>query len=283
MENILYNISGSNQESVINILPFVNQISGAAEVRGMSKDICIFSDYSFNATGVAISVLVAAPIYKTFEECYDRIEAVVEKKRSSWMFKATNMEDFDDVKMQILQHIFIKWHLFDQNRNVESWAAGITKNLFINKLRDCYAGTASPCNRCACNMGNNLCSEYGEQGEECAIFGRWYHGKRHKHEARMPLTMENRLNEVGNTPALVGNLEQAVEEMHHKMQKRLTAAEWEVYDLLYIQHKTEEEAAKILGLLIQDKIKNNRIRIVKKIILRNAKDILLEEGIHKSL
>ena len=47
---------------------------------------------------------------RTFEDCYDEIEKIVEKKSYDWTLKANLLLDFDDVKSIIISHVWKKWH-----------------------------------------------------------------------------------------------------------------------------------------------------------------------------
>lgn len=219
---------------------------------------------------------------KTFEECYDEIESIVEKKRQQWTFKATIMRDFDDVKMEIISHIWKKWALYDQARPLGGWVATIVKHKLSNILRDVYLSTSSPCSRCSCNLGDNLCSIYGEQGVECPLFKKWYHTKRHSHEARLPVSIEDKENKVGNLPDQSTDLEQAIGGLHDKMQESLTKSEWEIYRRLYVEHKSEDETALELGFKTTEqgrKMGYKRIRQVKTLILKKARSLILEHGV----
>lgn len=219
---------------------------------------------------------------RTFEQCYNEIVVIVEKQRPQWTFKATMMRDFDDVKMEIITHVWKKWHLYDQVRPLGGWVATIVKHQFSNILRDTYLSTSSPCSRCSCNMGDKLCSIYGEQGVECPLFKKWYHTKRHSHEARLPVSIEDKLNQVASMPDQTTNLERAIEGLHDKMKEALTRSEWEIYRRLYVEHKSEEDTAQELGFKTTErgrKMGYKRIRQVKTLVLKKARSLITEHGL----
>lgn len=219
---------------------------------------------------------------RTFEDCYDEIATIVEKQRPQWTFKATMMRDFDDVKMEIIAHVWKKWHLYDQARPLGGWVATIVKHQFSNILRDTYLSTSSPCARCACNIGDNVCSIYGEQGIECPLYKKWYNTKRHAHEARLPVALENHTNEAYNRPDQTTDLEHAIGGLHEKMKEVLTKSEWEIYRRLYVEHKSEEEAAQELGFKTTErgrKMGYKRIRQVKTLVLKKARGLIVEHGL----
>lgn len=219
---------------------------------------------------------------RTFEECSPEIKKIINNKRYEWTFKADLMMDFDDVASIILTHVWKKWHLYDQRRPLGGWVATVTNHQFANILRDRYQSTSSPCSRCPCNMGGNACSLYGVQGQECGLFAQWYKTKRYAHDVRLPVPIENHLNEVREKPDNFFDVERATESLHSRIKKRLTNSEWDIYERLYIQNKDEEETAKELGFKTSEvgrKMGYKRIRQVKTIILQKAKQILNEEGV----
>ena len=69
------------------------------------------------------------------------------------------------------------------------------------------------------------------------------------------------------------NIEKSAENIHNKMSKILKLSEWKFYELVYIQFKTEEEAARIIGYKTTEKnrlagykqIKNLKKSIIKKV------------------
>lgn len=219
---------------------------------------------------------------RTFEECYLEIESIVERKRYDWTFKASLMEDFDDVKSEILTHIWKKWEMFDQTRSLGGWVSIIVKNQFANKLRNVYQSISSPCLKCACNIGGGSCSLYGEQGEDCSLFKKWYHKQRYAHDVKQPLPIENHSTEVRNRVDESYNLSNSINELHKKMKDKLTTSEFAVYDILYIQNLSESEAIKILGFKEDSggKGRCKRIRQIKTTIIKKTKNLLQQNGMN---
>ena len=222
---------------------------------------------------------------RTFEECYDEIANIVERKRYDWTLKADLMMDFDDVKFIIIAHVWKKWELYDQNKSLGAWVTTVTKHQFANILRDAYLSTTPPCSRCPLNMGEGVCSRFGTVGSEespqlnCPLYARWYKTKRHSHNVRLPLPLENHVHEISNPYDSSVDIEAGVPRMHAAMKKVLRSSEWEIYRRLYVEHKSEEETAAELDLTSNDKahkVKNKRIRQVKAIIIAKAKEILKE-------
>ena len=221
--------------------------------------------------------------FRSFEECLPELERIVERKRSDWAFKASVMKDFDDVKSEILTHIWKKWHLYDQDRPLGGWAATILKNKWVNILRDIYGSTASPCLRCPANLGNGRCSAFGDiESLDCNLFKKWYGGKRHSHNVRLPVSIEDKMNEVAEYPESIVDLERAIGNMHIRMKQKLTASEWEIYYRLYVEHKEEEQTALELGFKTTEhgrQMGNKRVRHVKNLVEKKAQEILAEYGL----
>lgn len=215
--------------------------------------------------------------HKTFEELYPRIEKVVEGFRGKWKFKASVESDFDDIKSEILVHIWKKWHLYNQELQVEGWAATITKNQFNNKLRDIYLKTSSPCGRCACNIGGELCSQFGIQGIECPLYKKWYNKKRYSHEAKMPLALELHINEVENSRCIYFDYDGGAAKLHKLMEGELTERDYKIYVGLFIMNKEEQEVSDECHFNPDSGIK--RIRQIKAMIIDKARKVIAREGL----
>lgn len=218
----------------------------------------------------------------TFEESRAEIEALLEKKRSRWQFKASVMMDFDDVKQKILTHIWQKWYQYDAGKSLGAWVNTIIKNQLKNIFRDCYMSTSPPCTECPCNLGDGMCSLYGVYSKECLTYAEWTKKKKFRHEARLPLPIENHKNEASSLRESSFDVESAAEILHKKILPLLTQSEQEIYILLHVKHISEEEAAKILGFRTSEPNRKNgykRFRQVSKKAIGIAKTILIEDGI----
>jgi DNA-directed RNA polymerase specialized sigma24 family protein len=210
---------------------------------------------------------------KSFNENYNRID---------WIFKASLMKDFDDIKSEILMHIWTKWHLYDESKSLSGWVSTITKNQFINILRNTYQSTSSPCLRCPCNLMNGQCSLYGEQGNECDLYAKWQKSKKYANDIKMPLALDYHLHEIKNKHSVDFNIDTAIEDLHVRMQKKLTPSEWEIYKRLYVENKDDETTAKELNFKSSEKgrkVGYGRLKKVSSISIKVAKKILTDEGI----
>jgi RNA polymerase sigma factor (sigma-70 family) len=219
---------------------------------------------------------------RTFEECYEEISAIVEKKRREWTFKSSVMLDFEDVKIQILTHIWKKWDQYDQIRPLAAWVAKIVRNKFTNALRDVYLSTSSPCTQCACSFGESGCELFGEQGVQCPIYKKWYKKKRFYNDARLPLPLEHRESEAFTLPDHRVDLEQAMENLHKRLEGMLTDSEWRIYKKYYIENKSQEEIAQELGFKTSErgrKVGYKRIKQVQNKSLKLAREIIKDHGL----
>ena len=220
----------------------------------------------------------------TFEESYDEIVVLLEKKRGRWQFKASVMMDFEDIKIKILTHIWKKWDKYDPSKPLGAWVNTIIQHQLYNILRDCYLSTSPPCSKCPCNLGDGMCSMFGKYSLECTPYHAWYKSKKFRHDARLPLSLESKknLDEAHNIPEASFDIEVAAIALHEKMRQYLTAADWEIYKRLYIEHKDEELVASELGFKSTEVGRINgykRMRQVTKRATDIAKQILANEGI----
>lgn len=214
---------------------------------------------------------------RTFEECVPEIEKIIESKRPEWTFKASVMIDFDDIKSEILTHIWKQWSKYDQSRPLGAWVSVVVRHQTINILRNTYLSTSSPCSQCACDLGEGMCSMFGEQGEVCPLYKAWCRKKKQQHLARLPLPLDKYLDEVKNVSDSSIDLEAAVENLHKRLESELTKTEWQIYKAVYIEHKDNDQAAKEL------EVGAKRVRQVKILALRKAKEILAEHGLEYTL
>ena len=51
-----------------------------------------------------------------FEECIEKIDHEITKRKNKWNLTAISWMDFDDVSQILRIHIFKKWHLYDQSQ-----------------------------------------------------------------------------------------------------------------------------------------------------------------------
>lgn len=185
----------------------------------------------------------------TFESKSDIIDRELRKRRGKWQLKARLDLDYDDVKQIIRLHVWKKWHLWDQTQPLEPWLNRIISRQISNILRDNYTSFSSPCIRCPANENNGLCSIYTKQCTECPLFAKWSKSKKAACDVKLPVSLhEEELDIDQNLESNDIDYDLYVGMLHDHMKVKLSPKQFGVYKLLYIDNKSEQEAASILGL-----------------------------------
>jgi DNA-directed RNA polymerase specialized sigma subunit len=214
---------------------------------------------------------------KKFEDCIETIDKILEAKRRKWHLRAIAFMDYDDVSQIIRLHIYNKWHLYDQTKSLEPWIARVVDNQIRNLIKNKYSSYSRPCLKCAANQGDDLCSLYEKQCQDCPLFKIWSITRKRAHDTKLPVSIENCPDEVHNVPSDGFDLVSRSKELHEKMQKILKENEWVIYYNLYILGKSEEEVAREAGYTTSEKgrpIGYKRLRQYKKLIFEKAKKIV---------
>jgi len=98
--------------------------------------------------------------------------------------------------------------------------------------------------------------------------------KKNAHDTKLPVAMENHLNEVYDIKNDTVDLEKTAENIHFKMQKILKPIEWKIYTYLYIEHKNEEQVVKLMEYRTTEKNRAagyKQIKNLKKSIMIKVK------------
>ena len=224
-----------------------------------------------------------SPPLRHFEECYDIIKNEINKKRGKWTLTSVTWMDFDDVSQIILAHIARKWPLWDQTRPLEPWVATIISNQISNIIRNNYSAFSRPCLKCDLNEGGDLCSLYGTQCSRCPLYAQWEKSKkRQAHNIKMALPLENHESEVMGLENTSIDIPAISKKIHTAIQPHLRPLEWRIYKILYIDNKSEQEAAIMLGYKSSEKHREAGYRTIhnaKKKILSKVHEILKNEEI----
>jgi hypothetical protein len=215
----------------------------------------------------------------TFEEKYEEIHTLIQRRRYKWQLKGISSLDFDDIIQIILLHIFVKWEQYNPSLPLPQWVNKIISSQLINLTRNNFYKFARPCLRCAFNKNSDDSCEYTKskiQDSSCIVYKKWEQKKKSSYDINLALPMANHENEVNSLPGQNCNLERAIQEFHEKMKLVLTKTEYKVYDLLFIQKVTEVEAAKEMGYKTSESCRkvgyNNFLRF-KKRIMEKAKKV----------
>lgn len=210
---------------------------------------------------------------RTFENCILEIDTEILKRKNKWNLTAISWMDFGDVSQILRIHIYKKWHLYNQTKPLAPWVNRIISNQIKNLIRNTYSNYTRPCLKCAAAEGEDGCNIYGKQCVDCPLYANWVKSKKNAHDTKLPVTMENHLNEVYDIENDDVNLDRAANNIHLKMEKSLKPIEWKIYKYLYIEHKNEEQVAKLMGYRTTEKnrtagykqIKNLKKSIIQKV------------------
>jgi hypothetical protein len=212
-----------------------------------------------------------------FENYINLINTEIVKRKNKWTLSALNWIDFEDVSQIIRFHIYKKWGLYDERKPILPWINRIISNQIKNLIRNNYGNYARPCLKCAAAVGENECKIYGKQDKGCPMFSNWLKTKKNAYDLKMTVSVEDHSYEINNQTTPEYNIQKAAANLHERMKKVLKPIEWKVYDLLYIQNKTEEYVCKYLNFKYDKKAKttyNKQLRNIQKSIIKKAKDSL---------
>lgn len=212
----------------------------------------------------------------SFEENFELINSLLEKRKHKWHLNALVWMDWQDVKQIILIHIHKKWNLYDPNYPLPPWINKIISHQISNLIRNHYSSFSRPCLQCSCNEGNDLCSIYKTQNSSCPLFARWEKTKKRAHNVKMAVSIENHAQEISDRPDENVDISKATENMHKKMEEILTKSEFRVYRFLYIIGLSEEATAEKCGFITGELMRKKgyaRIQQIKKKIWETANKI----------
>ena len=212
-----------------------------------------------------------------FEKSIHLINSEINKRKNKWTLSALNWIDFEDVSQIIRFHIFKKWELYDAKKPMLPWVNRIISNQIKNLIRNNYGNYARPCLKCAAAVGYNVCRIYTSQNDSCPMYKSWYKTKMNAYDLKMAVSIEDHSFEINNQPCNSSDMQRASENLHIKMKQILKPIEWKVYDLLYINNKSEEQVCKVLNFKYDKNAKtayNKQLRNIQKSIIKKAKECL---------
>ena len=215
-----------------------------------------------------------------FEDYIEQIDAEIKKRRSKWNLTALSWMDFDDVSQILRIHIFKKWHLYDTKKPLNPWINRIISNQITNLIRNNYGNYCRPCLKCAAAEAGDLCYIYGKQSEACPLFANWSRTKKQAYNAKLPVSINDHTYEINSTEYSDIDILGVMDKISAKMKEVLKPAEWKIYQALYIEHMSEEDAATLMGYKTNEKNRvpgYKQIKNVKKAIIKKVKR-MLEDG-----
>jgi len=217
-----------------------------------------------------------------FEDKINEINQEILKRRNKWNLTSISWMDFNDVSQILRIHINNKWAQYDQKQPLAPWVNRIITNQIKNLIRNNYGNFSRPCLKCSAYEGENLCSIYGKQSNACGLYAKWAKSKKSAYDTKLPVSIENHYQEVNNTPVDTINFEKSINNIHLKMQVKLKPNEWIYYKMVYIDNKSEVEAARALGYKTTEKDRDigyKQIKNLKKSIVAKVKKYIYNDEI----
>lgn len=219
-------------------------------------------------------------IKPTFEECYPVIISEVNKKKYKWTLSSLSWLGWEDISQIILIHINEKWCQYDQSKPLQPWLSAIISNQIKNIVRNNYSNYTRPCLKCKAAEPGDSCKIYQEQSSVCPAFEVWEKRRKSAYDVKLPVSIESHINEVHQMSEGPATLERNIELVHNKMKEILRPLEFKVYEGLFIKNESEEDLAKRLGYISNEKNRlpgYKQIKNIKKIIILKVKKCLKNE------
>lgn len=219
-------------------------------------------------------------VFRTFEECLPEIDVEIRKRRNKWTLTAISWMDYNDIGQIIRLHIYKKWALYDQSKPLANWVNTVISSQIKNLIRNNYSNFARPCRSCPSAYMDNQClwTPSKTQCSECPIYAKWEKSKKSAYNTKIPLSIEDHSQEVFNKQDDFYDMDEPIKRLNHHMKLILKPNEWRVYEMIYIKHMNEEEAAIKMGFKTKEVNRSpgyKQIKNIKKSIIEKAKKILL--------
>lgn len=219
------------------------------------------------------TVVLSRPRY---EDCMDIINTLLLKASPKWKLQSIQWLDYDDVSQIIRLHIYKKWHLYDYTKPLEPWVSAIIHNQITNLIHSLYHASAPPCRECAADEGDDSCALYGKKCLECPLFAAWTRYRKSSHDLKMCFSLENHVDEVEQQEDTQSDMDIKLQKFHLFMLEKLPLKFKKVYQYIYIEHCSDEEAAQKLGYDLPKKL-NVALKDIanyKKIITNYGKELI---------
>jgi DNA-directed RNA polymerase specialized sigma24 family protein len=224
-----------------------------------------------------------------YEDKIDIINQELTKRKGRWFLDSVPWIDFDDVEQIIRIHLYQKWNQWDQKRELKPWINKIITNQFKNILRNYYLNFAKPCIGCPFNVAaseDEACTftKSGSQDNECPLFRKWVKTKKYAHDVKIPVRIDAAPFEYISSDGQNFDLAGAMRRLEEELKKVLPKKQYQIYDMLFIQNRSEDEVAIFLGYKSNEKgrtagykqIKNIKKKLKEEVLkLIKNKDILI--------
>lgn len=217
-----------------------------------------------------------------FESCMDIINREISKRRSKWKLTSIAWMDFSDIEQRLKMHLFKKWDKWNPEMPLLPWLNTVITNQIINIVRSNYSNYARPCLNCPHNAGGIHCKLYSVQSDDCPDHLKWSRTKKHAYDVKLPISIsDQRIFGEGNefdarASASSGfDFEDFLPKFHGAMLVALPVAQKRIYQLLFIDHMSEDDV--ILTLGYKNGSTKTGYKLVKKLralIVEKARQIL---------
>lgn len=218
----------------------------------------------------------------------DIINVEIRKRKNKWFLDSVPWVDFSDVEQIIRVHIYQKWDQWDQSRDLKPWINKIITNQFKNILRNYYLNFAKPCTSCPFDgsaVGEGLCSftKSGNQDESCPLYKKWIKSKKNAHDVKIPLRLDAmEFEQISPNSPTNFDLDSSIIKIQKQLKVELSEKYYEVYLMLFIDNKSEDEVAKKLGYKTNEQGRAagyKQIKNIKKMIKEKVVKIIKEKDI----
>jgi RNA polymerase sigma factor (sigma-70 family) len=218
----------------------------------------------------------------TFENKFNEINIEIYKRKHKWNLTSLAWMDFDDVAQILRIHIHKKWNMYDPKQPLAPWINRIVSNQIKNLIRNNYGNYSRPCLKCAAAEDDEHCNIYSKQCNACPLYAAWEKNKKNAHDTKLPLALENHTKEVHEMQDGKVDIEESAKNIHRKMQQVLKPTEWKVYQMLYIEHKDEDQVASSMGYRTNEKNRApgyKQVQNIKKAIMIKVKKYIYSDEI----
>ena len=160
---------------------------------------------------------------KVYEDVSNIVEHEIKKRAGRW--RCQNLE-FEEATQLVRIRIHQQFNKWDQSRPFLNWVNRVISNALINLVRDHVVRYEKPCVHCAANEGADLCriTKSGKKCGECRLFREWEQGKKHAFNVKVPVSMENHIDEVNNMEGDFFDLDKSKVKLDGFLKKELNVA-----------------------------------------------------------
>lgn len=122
----------------------------------------------------------------TFDEAIPILNKMLDLYRVRWTLKAV---PYEDIEQKIRLHVFKKWHLYNQSKDLRPWLARLIQHQLKNELRNEYYNYLPPCRRCPMFLGDDHCKIY-KSPNKCSLYIKYKKTKQVKENMQFAISYE---------------------------------------------------------------------------------------------